>query len=75
MPMLGRSSQGPLWESTSESRVKEDLDPLRNIPTDFKTTFSFPAFKIYVESVVADVKRNRKKDLTKTGWCFTRTLA
>lgn len=36
MPMLGRSSQGPLWESTCESRVREDLRPLRNIPTDFK---------------------------------------
>ena len=41
MPVLGCSSHGPLWESTSESSVREDLGPLRNIPTDV-------AFKIYV---------------------------
>lgn len=57
----------------------------RNIPTDFKAPCSFSALKIYVEAlhinvrvvltVVADVIRNREKDLTKTRWYWTRTLA
>lgn len=58
---------------------------LRNIAADLKTPFSFPALRIFVEvlcinvravvTVVADVTRNREKDLTKTRWYWTRTLA
>lgn len=54
----GLLSQFPQVSTAKAKGVKEVMGFLRNIPTDFKTLFSFPIFKIYVEALYRNVKSN-----------------